>query len=161
MNRHFDKIHGLAFKMTSCRSKADDVAQDVFLKVVKSIHKFEAKSQFSTWLYRIAMNTIYSSLKTENKKASYLGKANASVLDRQGTPDQIAMRSEMAQEIESRIQEMKPEFRAAIVLTAFQNLSPGEAAKVEGCTPQTLYWRLNQARTQLKKELDGYLESEK
>ena len=145
--------------MTSCESEADDIAQDVFLKVAKSIHKFKAKSQFSTWLYRIAMNTIYTRLKKENKKDLQLGEANASVPDKQGTPDQIAMQSEMALEIESRIQNLRPAFRAAIVLTAFQNLSPGQAAEVEGCTPQTFYWRLNQARTQLKKELHSYLGS--
>jgi RNA polymerase sigma-70 factor (ECF subfamily) len=159
VHRHFDQIHGLAFKMTSSRVKADDIAQDVFLKVVKSLHRFEGKSQFSTWLYRIAMNTIYTSLKKQNTTVANFGESIDLVPDKSERPDQVAMQSEMSQQIEGHIQKLKPDFRAAIVLTAFQNFSPGEAARIAGCTPTTFYWRLNQARTQLKKELHRYLKS--
>ena len=47
VNRHFDHVHGVAFKMTSDRSLADDIAQDVFLKVVVGLKKFRHESQFS------------------------------------------------------------------------------------------------------------------
>jgi len=159
VQRHFDKVHGLAFKMTCSESAADDISQEVFLKVVSAIEKFEGKSLFSTWLYRIAMNTIYSYLKKESRQAPSLGEDTEFALAGTATSDQIALESELAREIESRIQKLKPPFRAAIVLTAFQGLSPGEAAEVEGCTAKTFYWRLHQARTQLKQELNRYLKS--
>jgi len=171
VDRHFNAVHGLAFKMTCNRSIADDITQDVFLKVTGALGKFKGDSLFSTWLYRIAMNTIYTRLRKEKHIVGKTSSSDANVSlklqqsDQQRvsvdnlTPERLVLQKEMLAEIDRGIQNLKPEFRAAIVLTAFQGLTPGEAAEVENCTPQTMYWRLNQVRNQLKKELKRYLQS--
>ncbi len=156
VSRHMRPIHGLAFKMTGNQSLADDIAQEVFLKVVLALPKFLGGSLFSTWLYRIAMNSIYTALKKRTRPLeNVLLEVPVDVEDAaEFHPESSLLQLELRKEVEHRIQELKPEFRAA-----FQELSPGEAAKIEECTPQTFYWRLHEARKQLKQSLSRYLES--
>ena len=154
VERHFSTVHGLAFKMTGNRSIADDITQDVFLKVTNALGKFKGDSLFSTWLYRIALNTIYTRLKKEKRTVGTTSSSGPSVplaspkSDQRPvsvdvlTPEHIVLRKEMSAEIDRGIQNLKPDFRAALVLTAFQGLTAGEAAEIENCTPQTMYLSL-------------------
>ena len=156
-NRHFATVHGLAFKMTGDRDSADDIAQEVFLKVFRSLHQFKRDSKFSTWLYRIAMNTIFSHLKSKQRLHLPAGEISDLVPSSDASAEETLLRSELSTEITKQMQTMKPEYRAAIVLTSFQGLTPGEAAEAVGCSSDTFYWRLNQARNQLRERLADWL----
>lgn len=159
-DRHFASVHNLAFKMTGDQNAADDLSQEVFLKVFRSLHKFKRHSMFSTWLYRIAMNTILTHLNSaKEKRLSAAEELPESAGSREASPVQIAIGCEITKEVEKQVRKMKPDLRAAIVLTSFQNLSPGEAAKVVGCSSDTFYWRLCQARKQLREGLSNWLDS--
>jgi RNA polymerase sigma-70 factor (ECF subfamily) len=59
--------------------------------------------------------------------------------------------------VEAALGELSPKLRGAIVLTSLQNLEAKEAARIEGCTTATMYWRIHEARRQLKKRLKKYL----
>lgn len=152
------KVHGLAFKMSGQLTLADDLTQDIFVKVIKALNQFKHKSTFSTWLYSIAMNEIYSALRKQAKEAGRSTKLKSVAIQSQENEKQKVLCDELRAQLDCEIQNLKPEFRAAIILTAFQGLSSGEAAQVEGCSPQTFYWRLHEARKQLKQRLAGYLE---
>lgn len=159
-DRHFASVHNLARKMTGDPFAADDLAQEIFLKVFRSLHKFNRGSKFSTWLYRIAMNTIFTHINSAKvQRAAAAEELAVSAGSREASPVQVAIGCEMTEAVDRQIRNMKPDFRAAIILTSFQNLSPGEAAKAVGCSPDTFYWRLNQARKQLRAGLAGWLES--
>lgn len=158
VRRHLDRVRNMVFQMVLDDSVADDLTQDVFLRACVGLRSFKGKSEFSTWLYRVALNTTYS----------YLSRRDRSPIDTSNEPPepqswphagpvQTAMRTELQQQIEESLAELTPKLRAAIVLTSLQNLETAAAAKIEGCSPSTMYWRVHEARKQLKERLKGYL----
>lgn len=158
-DRHFATVHGLATRMTGDKCTADDLAQETFLKVFRSLEQFQHKSKFSTWLYRITMNTIFTHLNVQKGSRTVGAELSETVDSKQTSAEQLVIGRETAAEVDRLICGMKPDLRAAIVLTSFQNLSPGEAAKVVGCSADTFYWRLSKARKQLRENLADWMES--
>jgi RNA polymerase sigma-70 factor (ECF subfamily) len=63
VDKHKDKAYNLAFRICGNREEAEEIAQDAFLKAFRSLKKFQMKSSFSTWLYRIVYNTAIFQLK--------------------------------------------------------------------------------------------------
>lgn len=124
---------------------------------VSLIDQFKRDSKFSTWLYRIAMNTIFSHLKSKQRLHLPAGENSDLVPSSDASAEETLLRSELSTEITKQMQTMKPEYRAAIVLTSFQGLTPGQAAEAVGCSSDTFYWRLNQARNQLRERLADWL----
>lgn len=160
VSRHLPSVHGLAFRMTANQSAADDIAQDVFVKVIGKAGSFAGNSEFSTWLYRVTLNTVFSWMDRQKKNTSHPWDSECQIpRDRSpsGTPEQEAMHFELLTQVEMALEKLKPDLRAAIVLTAMQGLSPKEAAEVAETTTENFYWRLHKARKQLKKELGTYL----
>ena len=138
---------------------ADDVTQEVFLKVIRSVHTFRGEASFSTWIYRIAVNTAKEHLRKQThvrKSQEALHKKNHRPSER---PDQVAMLGETIAEVEQALAKISPKLRTAIVLTAIEQLSPKEAATIEGCTTTTMHWRIHQARKQLKQLLHQVLKA--
>ena len=66
------------------------------------------------------------------------------------------MNDEVLAEVDRALRDLSPKLRAAIVLTAIQQLSPSEAAGVENCSTATMYWRVHQARKLLKQRLERH-----
>jgi len=64
LQRHLRPVRDMVFQMVLNHDAADDVTQDIFLRVVRGIDRFEGRSAFSTWLFRIAMNTVHSYMKS-------------------------------------------------------------------------------------------------
>ena len=157
-DRHFANVHGLALKMTGDATCADDLTQEVFLKVFRSLHQFDGNAKFSTWIFRIAMNTILSHFKSNRRLHPTAGESVEKVATKEQSAEQAATCGELNIEIDRQLKTMKPEFKAAIILTSFQNMTPGEAAEVVGCSRETFYWRLNQARNQLRENLSHWLQ---
>src|ERR1700748_811010 len=67
VNRYKDMVFTLSLKMLKDREEAEEVAQDIFLKLFKSLNKFNRESKFSTWIYKVAFNTCLDRLK-KNKR---------------------------------------------------------------------------------------------
>lgn len=157
ITRHVPKVRAMIFPMVLDHAVADDLTQETLLRAVRSIDSFEGRSQFGTWLGRIAMNTAHSFLARRTRSPLVF---QAELADRHScdsTPDQVATDGELLTQVESAIARLSPKLRAAIVLTALQGLSPREAAAIENCRESTMHWRVHQARKQLKHQLRDYL----
>jgi RNA polymerase sigma factor (sigma-70 family) len=72
-------------------------------------------------------------------------------------PDSQLLSAELSADIEQALGELSPTLRAAMVLTSLQGLSPTEAAEVEECSTSTMYWRIHEARKQLRQRLKEHL----
>ena len=152
--RHVGKVRAMIYPMVLNDADADELTQEVFLRVVGSIQGFQGRSEFSTWLYRIAMNTAHNFLKRRSRNP---------VEHRENPPDMPGNKSWsptetiMAMESDARVtktlESLSPPLRAAIVLTAIHGFSLKEAAKAENCLMSTMYWRLHQARKILRDRL--------
>lgn len=157
VRRHVPKVRAMIFQMVLDHHAADDLTQETLLRAVRAIDSFEGRSQFGTWLYRIAMNTAHSFLDRQHRSPVVFQAELADPMGRDATPDRAATHAELMSHIESAIAALSPKLRAAIVLTALQGLSPREASAIEDCGESTIHSRVHEARKQLKHKLRGYL----
>lgn len=156
--RHIPRVRALLHQMVLNEADADDLTQEVFLRAFHGLEGFEGRSRFSTWLYRIAMNTARTFLRSRTRTPACRGEELAEEPDRGGGgPDQAAMARELDADIEAALGSLSPTLRAAIVLTAIHGLNGREAARIEGCATATMYWRVHKARKILKRQLGHYL----
>jgi RNA polymerase sigma-70 factor (ECF subfamily) len=157
VRRHVPKVRAAIFQMVLDDDIADDLTQETMLRAVRALGDFEGRSKFSTWLYRVAMNTAKGYL-LRNRRSPVLFQSECVEQSSLGaTPDQAAVEAELLAETERAIAALSPKLRASIVLTALQGLSPREAAEIENCTESTMYWRVHEARQQLKHRLREHL----
>ena len=134
---------------------ADDLTQDVFAKVFKSLTTFRGESAFDTWIHRIAVNVTYGHL-----RQSRLRKTSAvlvDVVDTDAVPSSRVLESEQRDRLADALASLKPALRTAIVLTVLQGMTAIEAAEIEKCSVGTMYWRIHQARQALKAALKDWL----
>ena len=158
LQRHLCSIRQAVFQMVLDHDVADDVTQTVFLKVVRGIERFEGRAEFSTWLFRIAINTARSSLRKEARsRVQFYGELPETSAMSGCAPDGAVMQTELTAEIQAALCRLSPQLRAALMLVCLQGKTSQEAAEIEGCSVDTIYWRVHQARRQLKKLLAEHL----
>lgn len=158
LRRHLGRVRNLVFQMVLDDAVADDLTQEVFLRTCAGLRSFNGKSAFSTWLYRVAMNTAYSHLQRRKRSPIDDAATVPEPLSRPHTgPEQTAIQTELQSQVEAALAELSPKLRAAIVLTSLQQLDAAEAARIEGCSASTMYWRIHEARKQLKIRLKDHL----
>lgn len=158
VERHLASVSNLAYRLVLCRATADDVVQEVFLKVMHSAHSFRGDSKFSTWLYRVTANAAREHLR-KNKSETNAELNVQSAASTRPLPDHDAMQTELFESVENALGSLSDKLRAAIVLTTMEGLSAKEAASIEGCSTATIHWRVHEARKQLRGLLERQLRS--
>ena len=164
VRRHERRIYGVVYRMAGNHSDADDLAQEVFLTAWKAIGSFRGGSSFYTWLYRIAVNASLTFLKKRGRER------NRAVFDenlagRRSGPGTSSSRSrgklgDGRAQVADRTRPsaaLPGHFRAAFALVVDQGLSHADAARVLGCSENTVSWRMHKARKILRDRLKPYL----
>ena len=156
VRRHIGKVRAMIYPMVLNDADADDLTQEVFCRVIGSIHGFNHRAAFSTWLHRIAMNTACNFLKRRARNpVEHREEPPDALVARHSHPDEAAMAREMKDDVAAALGELSPSLRAAIVLTGIHGMSVEEAARAEGCLAATMYWRVHQARKLLRARLSA------
>jgi RNA polymerase sigma-70 factor (ECF subfamily) len=133
------------------RELAEDVTQQVFLKIFNKLDDFRGESEFTTWLYRITINAC---LDEQRKTRRFFSIENLfGELRSRKTPDEKFERREVAGEVQKAIGELKPKFRLPILLKYAEGLSYEEIAKVLDCSVGTIGSRLNRGHKMLANKL--------
>lgn len=159
VQKYKQQIYFVAYRMTNNHADADDLSQEAFIKAYKSIGNFREKSSFSTWLYRIIMNTTINHLKKMGRKQVFTLDENISIEDtslavgRTGNPEKIAEEHELHEEITKAIGSLPLKQKAVVELAILEGLPHREIAQILGCPEKTVSWRLFQARNKLKEKL--------
>ncbi len=146
------------------RTDVDDITQDVFEKVSRSLADFEGRSKLSTWIYRIATNTALDRLRSSSfsrsKKESEI-EENADPEDRDAWSGQKKgqivrelIRKEMSECVREYIDKLPPDQRTAIVLSELEGFKNREIADILQISLDNVKIRLHRARARLKKLLD-------
>lgn len=165
VTEHSARVYGALRRFGLDRQEADEVAQAVFVRAWRGLGRFEERSRFSTWLYRIAFNEAQRRLAR---------RPPASTLSRPGDedaivalPDAIAagpqariLDREFEHMLERALAELPADLRAAVVLRDLEGLSTEEAASVAGVGQAALKSRLHRGRMQLRGLLEPYLRLE-
>lgn len=159
LTRHIDAVRNLAYRIVLCNSTADDVTQEVFAKVIDHAASFRGTAKFSTWLYRITVNTAKEHLRQRRITLEIAEHSDAIASAEYCRPEQRVMDGELTERIADAMSQLSTKLRTAIVLTSIEQLPAKEAAAIAGCSTATMHWRVHQARKQLKKLLYGYLMS--
>jgi len=171
VNRYQRKIYLLAYGMTGNHADADDLAQEVFLKAYGALGRFKFKSQFYTWLYRIAVNTIITRRKQwrrhrhvelnpewdEHGGSPYLPNSLKA-----STPGGELGRRErqkgLQEQLDAALAGLSEKHRAVVVMYDIEGMSHAEIAKVLGCSKGTARSRLHYAHRYLRQKLKGVKE---
>jgi len=144
-------------------AEAEDVAQEAFLKISKSLDGFRAESQLSTWIYRIATNTAMDHLRRPSVKHTVRQASVTSedeeyyedtVVDDAPLHDTLLIRKDMTDCIRGLVNDLPENFRAVLALADLEELSNAKIAEVLGLSLDTVKIRLHRARMQLKKSMD-------
>lgn len=148
-----DKVFSIAVYSSGDRSLAEDVTQQVFLKLFTAIRQFRGDSEFTTWLYRLVVNACLDERRRRRKLLPWgetVAMRNSS--EKKPQEKQYA-RLEVAEAVREAIGELKPKFRLPILLKYVEGLSYEEIASVMGCSRGTVASRLNRGHSQLAKRL--------
>ena len=158
LERHVGRLWRMIHGMVLNHADADDLTQEVLLRAIRGLSGFNGRSEFSTWLYRVAVNTTHRFLRQRGRRpvASEAAAADRAAA-RSEEPDRKAVQAEMQLVIAAGLEALSPPLRTAMVLMSIGGLPAREAAAIEGCSPATMYWRVHEARRILKGQLAEYL----
>jgi len=170
VTRHRGRIFAMIRNMIHQEADAWDLSQEVFIKAWQALSRFEAKSRFSTWLYRIAHNVVYDW--TRKRRIESVGELNDEIFERERidpaattapaggeAPDEQMVRGELRVKIEAALAKLSSEHREVVLLKDVQGLAYKDIAEVMECSIGTVMSRLFYARqklqTMLKHEYDS------
>lgn len=151
-----DDVFRFSYLVVRDATLAQDVVQEAFFKVFRSIEKFQFRSSFKSWLYRVVVNEAITILRRRKLKEDldpdpdasrvYTGEAPA----RQWQPEEAALDSEERDLLRGAVGQLDPIHRTVVVLKYFHDFSDSEIAAVVGCPPGTVKSRLHRARELLR-----------
>jgi RNA polymerase sigma-70 factor (ECF subfamily) len=160
------KIYQLAFRYLKNREDAEEVSQDVLLKVYQKIDAFRGDAALSSWIYRITFNAAMSRLREfKQNLPSVPGKAlddeglqpvKREVVDWSPLADEAVLRSEMRETLVRALKDMPLLYRAPVILRDVQGLSTEEASAILHVKGQTLKSRLHRGRLMLREHLSDF-----
>ena len=149
-----DKVFSIAvYSAGGDRAVADDVTQQIFLKLFTAIRQFRGDSEFTTWLYRLVVNAC---LDERRRRKRWLPWGETEVMTNRSEKkpqEQRFERLEVTEAVQQAIAELKPKFRLPILLKYIEGLSYDEIASVMNCSKGTVASRLNRGHSQLAKRL--------
>jgi len=164
--RYASKIYGLAMRLMRNPSDAKDAVQDTFLLVYTKLDGFRSESAFGTWLYKVALNSIYMKLRQRKRAAEDNIEDYLPQFDGQGTmqgmvrafgedPEREAIRQQSTAAVREAIDRLPAEYRVVLVARDIDDLSSEETAEALGLTVAAVKSRLHRARLFLRQQLEN------
>ena len=158
VRRHEKAIFNLVYRMLGNYDDAAETAQEVFLSAYRAIGQFRGESNFSTWLYRIALNHATTRRKSTNLRQKRLVPIDGSdmVDDTQLGPAETLEKKELRERVQRALNELEPEDDTGILLRDLQDIPYEDVARVLKIPVGTVKSRLHRARQALKTHLTAY-----
>lgn len=152
------------------RGQAEDLAQDVFLRVFRARHRYEPAAKFSTWLFTIANNVASNALRSQSRKREVQMAPKSHTFDDPVTLDELAQaasglmparqldKAELREVVKAALATLNERQRMAVLLNKFEEMSYVDIAAAMDMTPQAIKSLLSRARENLREVLEPYLE---
>ena len=157
MAMHEKRMYAVALRMFANREDAQDCLQEAMLRVYRAIGSFKGQSSFSTWVYRITMNTCLDELRRKknrpNTSLDNLLDQGWSPSDGDNAPERSAIQSETRAQLAGAIRELPEDMRSAIVLRDVQGYSYDEIAQMLDVNVGTIKSRISRGREKLREKL--------
>lgn len=148
VRRHYMMMYKVAFKWCGRREDAEDIAQNACIKLGQNIRSFRFDAAFTTWLYRIVINTAKDYKRKQRNEVPLFEEMD---LPASGQNQEDTL---MAKQLLMVVERLPPKLREAVILVFCEDMSHRQAAEVLGCAESTVSWRIHQAR----KKIDNSLE---
>ncbi len=159
VERYQDKAFWISYNMLGNKEDARDVVQEAFVRVFRSISRFDFNMSFYTWLYRIVTNLSIDQLRKLTKRHAVriddVGEGPAALSDRASPSDRIE-ESELKATIRTVLDQLPENYKTVMVLRDIEGLSCKEIASITGTSHPTVRWRLHTARKQFKEKWQRY-----
>src|SRR5690348_12832124 len=143
--------------MTGSASEADDIAQEVFLKAFRALPQFEGRSQFFTWVYRMAVNRSLNQRRDRARRGEDpLDDPRvelAVAVDARNNPGRAAELRQTYARLLRALDSLPAEMRTTVILVSLQVMSHGEAAVIQKVSDGTIAWRMHEARRRLNEAM--------
>ncbi len=154
VDKYKDKIYGISLALTKDKLEAEEIAQQVFIKLFKNIGKFNYRSSFSTWLYRLAHNTFYDYTRKTNRRSSRaipIEKTHG--LDVGDNPYEKLNRNEIRRIVFDALGEIPHEFSLAVIYYDIDGRSYEEISQIIEKPMGTVKSRIYRGRELLREKL--------
>ena len=150
--RHRGDVARLVYRMLGARSDLDDVVQEVFFQVFRSLKDFRGQSKFSTWLHRVTVNVVLMHRRSARSRPVYAEEApqDTTADHHEVAPDEDADRRERMRAFSRLLARLADKKRVVFVLHELEGVPPTEIAKIVGCPVLTVRTRLFYARRELE-----------
>ena len=163
VKRYEQTIYNFSFKICRDKNKAEQIMQETFYSMIKSLHQFDHNSKLSTWLYRIVANHCLMMARKLKSRPFVSIDDDDNLFEEKFTADWSSLpyknteNEELKRILDKAIQKLAPEYRMVFLLRDVEGLSTEEAAQVTDISVAALKSRLHRARAFLRKELNEAL----
>ncbi|HEY3999936.1 MAG TPA: sigma-70 family RNA polymerase sigma factor, partial [Candidatus Xenobia bacterium] len=168
MRKYQATVHNLIFRFTGDASAVDDLAQEVFLRLYRSVHRFEAQSKFFTYLYRVTLNVCLKERDRSKKRRAVSldaprddqdDKPAREIPDPAGSAEDAFSQRETARIIKAAVMSLPEEQRVAVVLHKYENMAYEEIAATLQLSLPAVKSRLHRAKLALKELLQAHIKT--
>ena len=165
VGRHQSSILNLIYRFIGDRTKSQDLAQEVFIRVWQAAGSYQPKAKFTTWIYRITANLCINELKSSRRRKLFqflrFGEDQENTIeevlvDGSPSPEDLLLSREQSRRISDALQSLPANQRMALVLRRYDNLSYQEIAKILNCSVSAVESLLIRAKRDLQKKLAPY-----
>ncbi|MBX3229585.1 MAG: RNA polymerase sigma factor [Labilithrix sp.] len=154
--RHRGDVARLVYRMLSAPADLEDVVQEVFVQVFRSLKDFRGQSKFSTWLHRVTVNVVLMHRRSAKSRPVLTGETPTEEVvadERAARPDEEAERSERMRAFQRLLARLADKKRVVFVLHELEGLSPAEISEIVAAPVLTVRTRLFYARRELEEML--------
>ena len=165
IERHQGAVIGTVAKMLGGPSDAEDIAQQVFIRIWKSAGRYNPTAKFTTWMFTITRNLVFNEMRRRQRKPAVSIEEreddfHLQTADTRGkTPTDEALQRELEAAVDASIQSLPEKQRMAVILRRYEEVPYEEIATVLGLSLSAVKSLLFRARTQLKEDLQKYLDA--
>jgi RNA polymerase sigma-70 factor, ECF subfamily len=154
---HQSRVIGTITKMLGSDAEAEDLAQQVFIRIWKSAPRYQPTAKFTTWLFRITRNLVFNELRRKRHFIDQIDDIDEPAERPDKEPDQMLLEGELQGAIQEAINQLPESQRMAIILRRYEEMPYEEIAGVMGTTVPAVKSILFRARAELRERLAKYL----
>ena len=162
VNRHQTSILNLIYRLIGDRTLAEDLAQEVFIRVWQASKTYRPEAKFTTWIYRITANLCFNELKSARRKKWFSFKWSdedgghtfeETLADSGPSSEDLLLQKERSRQISDALRSLPENQRMALILKRYDGLSYQEIAQVIGCSVSAVESLLVRAKRTLQEKL--------
>jgi RNA polymerase sigma-70 factor, ECF subfamily len=157
VRQHWRKVFNIAYKFTAKHDEAEDLTQDVFLKIFKSLNTFDRRANFQTWLVSVSRNLCIDHYRSVRKERETIDRdvdaGDLSPVAQTVSPIAVLEHRDRVELLKKALHQLPPALREAVLLRDIQELSYQEIAERQHLPEGTVKSRINRGRTELARQI--------